>query len=268
MTRFERTADLFLGDEPAPPFSLWHAVCWAPGASPSFKLYLNPRVRGRDRARGLIDQALDRLGLGKEAHVYLERIARSPNDEFRYFSLDLSAGLGARVKIYVTHHAAGAQELEEVMSVSPHHRAGDVRYFCDAMTGHGGPYMIKPVTTCISFIKGATQPHAMTLHLPVAHYVDSDEVTARRVSHFLRENGLDYMRYRRAINVFAPRALDEGVGVQSYASYRREAAGLHFSAYFSPELFRCAASDHSESQQVPELTPAAGQPAVLASAKR
>jgi len=77
----------------------------------------------------------------------------------------------------------------------------------------------------------------MTLHLPIAHYVDSDEVTAGRVARFLRQHGLDDMSYRRAINVFAPRALDDGAGVQSYASYRREAEGLRFSAYLSPELF-------------------------------
>lgn len=238
MARFSKVADLFLSGETTAPFSLWHAVRWSPGTVPRFKLYLNPRARGRDHARELIDEALVRLGLNRETRSYLDQVARSPNDEFRYFSLDLSAGLKSRVKVYVTHHGAGAKELEQVMSVSPHHQAGDVPDFCESMTGHDGPYMIKPVTTCVSFIEGTIEPYATTLHLPIAHYVDSDQVTANRVSHFLRDNGLDDMSYRRAINVFAPRALDEGVGVQSYASYRREAEGLHFSAYLSPELFR------------------------------
>jgi DMATS type aromatic prenyltransferase len=246
MTRFSKVSDLFLSGEPTAPFSLWHAVCWFPGTVPGFKLYLNPRARGRDKARGLIDEALVRLGLSHETRSYLDQVARSPNDEFRYFSLDLSAGLKSRVKVYVTHHGAGAKELEQVMSVSPHHQAGDVLDFCESMTGHDGPYMIKPVTTCVSFIEGANEPYATTLHLPVAHYVDSDQVTASRVSHFLRENGLDHMSYRRAINVFASRALDEDVGVQSYASYRREPEGLHFSAYLSPELFRSRGLDSKQ----------------------
>src|SRR5262249_54073022 len=158
------------------------AVCWFPGTAPGFKLYMNPRARGRDQARELIDEALARLGFSNETRSHLDRIARSSNDEFRYFSLDLSAGLDSRVKVYVTHHGAGAKELEQVMSVSPHHRAGEVPNFCEAMTGHDGPFMIKPVTTCVSFVEGNRAPHAMTLHLPIAHYVDSDQVTAGRVA--------------------------------------------------------------------------------------
>jgi DMATS type aromatic prenyltransferase len=238
MARFTSVAELFLPNEPATPFSLWHAVCWSPGAAPSFKLYLNPRARGREGARALVDDALVRLGFGAETRAYLARVARLASDEFRYFSLDLSPGHGSRVKVYVTHHGAGAKELEQVMSVSRHHEPGDVSRFCDAMTGHDGPYMSKPVTTCISFVEGTQEPHAMTLHLPIAHYQESDQSTAARVARFLRENGLDDLSYRRAINVFAPRALDEGAGVQSYASYRRQATGLHFTAYLSPELFR------------------------------
>jgi DMATS type aromatic prenyltransferase len=255
MTRFSLVADLFLSQDAAAPFSLWHAVCWLPGTAPAFKLYLNPRVRGGDRAREVIDEALRRLGMGKATQSFLDRVAPSPDDEFRYFSLDLSAGRESRVKVYVTHHGAGARELEQVMSVSPHHRAGDVPRFCEAMTGHSGPFTAKPVTTCISFVEGRTEPYAMTLHLPIAHYVDSDQVTANRVSRFLCDNGLDYLRYRRAINVFASRALDEGVGVQSYASYRREAVGLHLSAYLSPELFGSASSEDTQTRQVVERTP-------------
>jgi DMATS type aromatic prenyltransferase len=238
MTRFSNVLDLFMSGAPTPPFSLWHAVCWYPGTLPGFKLYLNPRARGGDKARALLDEALGRLGFGSQTLSYLDKVARSPKDEFRYFSLDLSAGLKSRVKVYVTHHGAGARELEQVMSVSPHHEAGDVVEFCEAMTGHGGPFMVKPVTTCVSFIEGSAEPYATTLHLPIAHYVDSDQVTANRVARYLHDNGLDDMSYRRAINVFASRALEDGVGVQSYASYRREDVGLHFSAYLSPELYR------------------------------
>jgi DMATS type aromatic prenyltransferase len=252
MSRFSKVSELFLGSGAAPPFSLWHAVCWLPGTAPSFKLYLNPRVHGRDRARDVIDEAFGRLGLSRESHSYLARLARSPNDELRYFSLDLSPGLKSRIKVYVTHHGADAGELEQVMSVNPHHQAGDVPRFCEAMTGHHGPFVVKPVTTCVSFIEGKSEPYATTLHLPIAHYVDDDQVTASRVSAFLRDNGLDYLRYRRAINVFAPRSLDEGTGVQSYASYRREAVGLHFSAYLSPELFRASTSEDTQTRQVVE----------------
>jgi hypothetical protein len=235
--RFSRVQDLFLSGEAAAPFSLWHAVCWFPGTVPAFKLYLNPRARGRDGARELIDEALDRLGFGAEARDVLDRVASSPRDEFRYFSLDLSAGVMSRVKVYVTHHGAAARELEEVMSASPHHFPGDVLEFCESMAGHDGPFLIKSVTTCVSFVEGNTKPHAMTMHLPIAHYVDSDDVTATRVARFLRRHGLDDMSYRRAIHVFTPRALEDGIGVQSYASYRRESEGLRFSAYLSPELF-------------------------------
>lgn len=237
LTRYSKVRDLFLSTPAATPFSLWHAVCWYPGTVPAFKLYMNPRAQGRDKTRALIDEALVRLGFDDETRAVLDRIAGSPRDEFRYFSLDLSAGLKSRVKVYVTHHGAAARELEEVMSVSPHHYPGDVLEFCESMVGHDGPFLQKSITTCVSFVEGNAKPHAMTLHLPIAHYVDSDDVTASRVARFLRRHGLDDMSYRRAIHVFTPRALEDGIGVQSYASYRREPEGLRFSAYLSPELY-------------------------------
>jgi hypothetical protein len=78
----------------------------------------------------------------------------------------------------------------------------------------------------------------VTLHLPIAHYVEDDEQTFHRVRQFLKREGLDHLAYERAMASVARRPLVQGVGIQSYASFRREAGGLRFTAYLSPELFR------------------------------
>jgi DMATS type aromatic prenyltransferase len=234
-TRFAAVRGLFLDGEPG-PFSLWHAVSWRHGKKPSFRLYLNPRAHGVELAHALARESLVRLGVGLEATSCLERLVARPGDEIRYVSLDLSSAPEARVTVYVAHHGVSSGELEHIAAMSPLHVAGEVSAFSEAMLGHAGPFLKGPVTTSISFAAGSTAPLAVAVHVPISKYVPSDAVTVQRVAKFLNEQGLDDVSYRRAMHVFAPRPLEAGVGVQSYASCRRETGGIRFSAWLSPEI--------------------------------
>lgn len=155
-----------------------------------------------------------------------------------YFSLDLSNKPSARVKVYVAHPAITAEEMDRVFTLCPSHRPGDVVNFCQSMVKTTGAFTSKPLTSCLSFVQGSEQPTAMTLHLPISHYVENDQVTSERVSAFLRKQGLDHEAYDRSLAAVATRPLAQASGIQSYASYRRERGGLRFTAYLSPELFR------------------------------
>jgi hypothetical protein len=179
---------------------------------------------------------LGRFGLGVEANSCLERLVERPGDEVRYVSLELTSATEARVAVYVAHHGISSDELEHIAAMSPLHVAGEVSGFAEAMVGHAGPFLKGPITTSVSFLVGSTAPAAVAVHVPMSHYMPSDAATVQHVAIFLHEQGLDDLSYRRAVHVFAPRSLEAGAGVQRYASYRREASGIRFSAWLSPEI--------------------------------
>jgi DMATS type aromatic prenyltransferase len=237
--RFERIEPLFLPQTPDPPFSLWHAACLGREGQHDFKVYLNPQVRGADQANALVGEALVRLGMSGAARVVASitshaKLTSSPN----YFSLDLSASPSARVKIYFQHPRANAQQVDEIFRLSPNHRSGDVVEFCRTLVGGDGPFDRKPVTSCFSFVEGRDEPTAATFHMPIAHYVPNDSVTVDRVTRYLAAQGIDPSVYVAAVHAFAMRPLDDGAGIQSYASFRREKSGIRLTAYLSPELYR------------------------------
>jgi DMATS type aromatic prenyltransferase len=237
--RFDAIKDLFLPEFPGAPFSLWHAVCLNRDNRNEFKVYLNPQCRGAERANGLVTEALARLGLeGVGSSLEAITSTAASRGVLNYFSLDLSSSPGARVKLYFQHTHACAQQLDETFELCPAHQRGDVIEFCRALVGSDGPYERKPLTSCFSFVQGSDQPTAATFHLPIAHYVPSDFVTVERVASYLASQQLDSDAYRRTMHAFAMRPLHESAGIQSYASFRREASGIRFTAYLSPELFR------------------------------
>jgi hypothetical protein len=236
LTHFAAVRNLFLDGEPRPPFSLWHAVGWKRGSKPSFRLYLNARAHGAERAHALTREALGRFGLGVEANACLERLVERPGDEIRYVSLELTSAHDARIGVYVAHHGISSDELEPIVAMSPRHVAGEASAFAEAMIGHAGPFLKAPITTSASFLLGSTAPAAVAVHVPMSHYMPSDAATVQHVALFLHEQGLDDLSYRRALHVFAPRPLEARSGVQRYVSYRRELSGIRFSVWLSPEI--------------------------------
>jgi hypothetical protein len=183
-------------------------------------------------------EGMARLGLARAGLDLLSsRCLRSDEDELRYISLDLSRGPGARVKIYFAHHDATAAHLERVFSLSPSHRQGDVSEFCAQMVGRRRQFAAKPLTSCFSFVAGQDVPSAVTLHVPVAHYVRDDATVGQRFGAYLERQGVSAQPYSTALAALAKGPLDASSGLQSYASFRREPSGLRATAYLSPMVF-------------------------------
>jgi DMATS type aromatic prenyltransferase len=239
--QFERVKDLFCPKDPHGPFSLWHALCFDGAGRPAFKIYANPQVVSGVSGSDLMAEAVARLGLLPVAKPIIDRVVAQggvPN----YFSLDLAARLGSRVKLYFSHERATLEDLERVFTLAPTNQAGDVTRFCSAILGSVGSFARKPVCYCFSFVAGASVPSAITLHLPAAHYADSDASIMSRVSTLMAAEGLPVQEYQRAVRVLARRDLASTRGLQSYVSFRREASGLKLTVYLSPELFAAPVS--------------------------
>jgi DMATS type aromatic prenyltransferase len=241
LERFETVRDLFLPDEPQGAFALWHAVCMWTERAPEFKLYLNPQCHGADDARRVVRDAFQRLGLGASLDALFSRGGWRGEDldEIRYFSLDLSSSNRARVKVYYRHHHATALDLERSFSYAQSHQANDVSHFLARVAPHTQVFDRKPIGSCFSFVQGTAEPLAATLHFPIAHYSANDGVAATLVANGLPA-GPARDGYVRMLEAFSPRPLHHGSGLQSYASFRREKAGIRTTVYVSPEVYQPA----------------------------
>lgn len=245
LERFERVADLFEPRASEARFALWHAGWLRHDKPPVFKVYLNPQVHGPMAAPGLVREALGRLGFAHAWSVLAAQLARRPGrDRLIYFSLDLDDGPRARVKVYVAHGHATADDVEPAMTLSAGHVAGDAAEFCRAMTGGEGPFSARPLLTCLAFTAGSdARPTSVTLHLPIRCYVADDGAALVRITAALAPGHRAI--YRRAVAAVAARPLSAGVGLQTYASFRRQDGRPRTTAYLALEAFAVAPANRT-----------------------
>jgi hypothetical protein len=230
--RFRSIQDLFTPTSSSARFGLWHAVCFKPGVRPDFKLYLNPALRGRSTGRAVIEEAMTRLGFGN-ASDYLR--SSSPDDSPIYFSLDLSDSDHARVKAYTAHFNATASHVESALRSVRGYVPGQVTEFCRAMGGGDYRFDARPIQTCLAFTSDSSAPTSGTVYFPVRSYADSDLEVRERVLGYVHSEGAAI--YRRALDAFANRPLEGGVGMQTYVSMRQAPGPRRLTVYLSPEVY-------------------------------
>jgi len=255
--RFRAIQDLFLPDDARGVFSLWLAISASPRGPFDYKLYLNPECRGPALAPTLVEEALVRLGFDRAwGHVARSIARRGPVlDELKYFSLDLAASEGARVKVYSRHHRPTIEEMEEAARGAVGHRDGDIARFLEQLGAPSGTRLSgRPLATCLAFVAGAAEPDrpaAVTHYFPVNGYARNDAEVADRIGRVMQEAGLDDGLYRRALEAFAMRPLTDQIGLQSYVSLQRRRGRPRVTVYFAPELYRAGAV----AQAAPRATP-------------
>jgi DMATS type aromatic prenyltransferase len=241
LARFRLLQDLFLPEGMEGPFAVWSSAVFAPGERPSFKAYFNPQARGTEQAESLVKEALQRLGLHR-AWSALEQSAvrRGPVlDELKYFALDLSADAHARVKVYVRHHAASPDDLENASSMAQSYVPGEARQFVRAMRGGDQRLNVRAPFTCSSFVGECDdRPAATTLYVPICAYVRDDAAAEARVQQYLRQKDVDHSLYSAILNGFAHRPLDAGVGMQSWIALRRYQGVARLTVYLATEANR------------------------------
>jgi DMATS type aromatic prenyltransferase len=237
LERLEAIAELFAPTQARGRFAMWHAVCLRPGEPPDFKVYLNPQARGPAEARQVVETAMERLGLG-ESRAHLP--PTGPDDTFCYFSLDLSARPGARVKVYTAHAHAGIERIEAAIASAQGHEPGRVRDFCRAVGASEGPFNARPVLTCLAFVQGHVAPRTGTVHFPIRSYAANDRAAAQRILQYMPPESASI--YSGALEAFTSRRLEDGTGMQTYVSLRVEPGHRRLTVYLSPEVYHVTRS--------------------------
>jgi DMATS type aromatic prenyltransferase len=218
-------------------FAAWYSASFRAGCKPQYKIYWDAQARGRYLAEALCEETLWQLGFQK-AWPSMTRAAlcRGPAiDEPKYISLDLHRDGEARVKLYVRHHAATLADIEQVLATA-FDRSGEIARFCEAMMGHQGPYVTRPVFSCTAFtVPEDSEPAARTLYVPIASYVPHDEEARRRITTYLQCRGLAGDLYEAVLGAFVSRPLAARGGLHSYVGLREGPHAPRVTVYLSPD---------------------------------
>ena len=239
LDRFDAVADLFLPDQlddTGAAFALWVAAGFAPSGTPSFKVYLNPLVRGRRESARLVEEMLGRLGFEGSWSTVTRALRRGcEKDELRFVSLDLGVEERARVKVYAFHYDVTAEYLEQVASFARSHEAGLVTAFCKIATGGEGALLAsRQPGTCLAFVAGEATPRTCTVHVPIRAFAGDDVTAHSRVLLSMAELGVAEGPFQRAIDTVAQRPLDRTSGVVAWAAIRTGMTDPKMNVYLAP----------------------------------
>jgi hypothetical protein len=241
LARFRAVEDLFLPADMEGAFAVWSSAVFARNAAPAFKTYFNPQATGRQNARHLTETALQRLAMaGALASLDGTVIRRGELDELKYFALDLDGGPFSRVKIYVRHHQATAEDLELAASSATNHVPGEVAAFVRAMRGSDESLAVRAPFSCAAFVADGERlrPASTTIYVPVCAYARDDGAVLARIRRYLIDRGIDPTRYVALVEGFANRPLDAGVGMQAWFALRTHGGQTRFTVYLATEANR------------------------------
>ncbi|MEZ4220968.1 MAG: tryptophan dimethylallyltransferase family protein [Polyangiaceae bacterium] len=240
LTRYLAIRDLFWSERPAGPFTLWLAAALGAEGPPSFKLYLNPAVHGSIEAPQVIEAALHRLGFDAAWPAIGNVLAwRGPEaDELKYFSLDLSPGPEARVKVYARHHHATRDVVASAAGACSSGDPESISLFLRTLAPDVDLYEGRGPFTCYAFTAGSgSAPDSVTTHFPINGYAQSDQEAQERILLVHDAFGLPNAPYIRALSAIAERPLDSGVGTHSYVSLRTKRGRTRLTLYLPSEAY-------------------------------
>ncbi|MEU5420146.1 tryptophan dimethylallyltransferase family protein [Streptomyces sp. NPDC020799] len=234
-----KVEELFLADDPQGYFTIAHAVAWAPGADPAYKIFLNPAVHGREQAAARTEEALIRLGLEHPWRALTEHLGGSygPEHEPVALAMDLVPGEELRTQVYLAHSGVPAADIDAKAAADPGHAPGS---FARALRAVNGPddapeWKRKPPVTTFTLQRGRATPVA-TMYIPMIPVHENDAAARDRVAAFLRSEGLDARGYESVLSALAEGPLEHS-RTQNFISYRGGETP-RFSVYLAPGLYR------------------------------
>ena len=232
LTRLAAIQDLF---EPTAMagWSAWFSLRFSSHRPTKYKIYLNPEAQGVDHSVARVSEALRRLGFSEYADEL--RSALLPNEELKFFSLDLDDGPRARVKVYAIQRGATRESIGRVLRSAAGFSQAGFDTFWEAIPQADGPFVGWPVSTYLSLVSGDVRPSASTVHFPTRAYTASDLATHQRVCQLL--TGADLVAYQRAITAFAERPLAAGTGMHAYVSFGQERGASRITVYLACEAY-------------------------------
>lgn len=254
-TQLDQILPLF---EPSPDyvprFSLWHAVVLGERGASLYKAYVNPEIVGVTHSRGLVERALDRIGMAEAWSFVEQRLA--DDTRLPYLSLDLKSQQTGRIKLYATAADAGA--VERLVAGTAGMQAGEATRWLKLLTQSEGPYTGRPILTCFGFRRGVSSPEA-TVHVPIRNYASNDQEALERTLGLLTST--HGKQLEAALKALAKTPLRRSRGVLSYVSLRRGQNRVRVTTYLAPGAYTTGeGSDRRSSGTIPTGRPSSMPP--------
>lgn len=239
--RLDLVRDLFSTDRPHGEFGLWISLVFRAGRRPEFKVYFNPEVTGVERAPEIVAEALHRLGLGAAYASMLDRAVRpgelGRRDRLTFFALDLHDGPQTRVKLYLSHHDAGPEDVARAATAVDGVDPAEVAAFCTA-GGETARFDRRPLVGSYTIIGGSDRPAGYSIYVPIRDYAGDDQRAHGRMLPLLGRYGFDPAFLDRAIAAVTDRPLDTGVGLLAHVSLRLGPPRPGMTVYLSSEAYQ------------------------------
>jgi DMATS type aromatic prenyltransferase len=241
-TRFDAISAVFAPDGVASKraeFAIWHAanLSLAGAGSAAYKVYLNPQIRGPERARGLVREALARLGL-TDAWRFIDARLALPDVRILFFALDLADSSEARVKIYLAHDTCMVRNVEHALEGTHDYVPGEATAWIETLLDSHGPFDARPIITSYAFTSRSPAVAQATLHVPIRCYLSNDDEALDRALGLVRELGIAVESgFAAGIETWAGRPLHVGRGMLTYVSCRRAEQGVRATFYLAPQLY-------------------------------
>lgn len=266
LDRFHQVRQVFLNGDPQHDFAMWFSLVLRPDQQQEVKIYFNPDTQGTNRAPELVEEALWRLQLGRAYATALAYGVRpgqlGDRDRFAFFALDLHSRPHARIKVYLSHYDAEADDIVRASGAVAGVDGGAVRDFLE-LTGCTGPLTNRPLVSGYTFVGTDTErPSTYSLYLPIRDYVSDDEQARELVLAVLRRFGLDPSVVDRAIAAVARRPLREGVGLIAHVSLRLTANRTPgVTVYLSSEAYQVCPPRPRAASEVEQVSVQSGSEA-------
>ncbi|BAL87478.1 hypothetical protein AMIS_22580 [Actinoplanes missouriensis 431] len=240
-SRLDAVRDLFATEHPQGDFVLWLSLVFRNGRPPEFKVYFNPELTGPENSPRVVEQALDRLGLGP-AYQKMVSLAVRPGelarkDRLTFFALDLQDGPQARVKLYLSHHDARAEDVARAASVVDGVDPAQVAEFCE-LAGRAERFTGRPLVGSYTITQGADRPNGYSVYVPIRSYVGDDQEARERVLPLLERYRFDPAMLDKAISAVTSRPLESGVGLIAHVSLRLGPPRPGMTVYLSSEAYQ------------------------------
>ena len=237
-----------------PRFALWLAAVLGEHGASLFKAYLNPEIVGVTHARGLVQRALERIGMPAAWSFVEQRLA--DDTRLPYISLDLKPQQTGRIKLYAT--AANADAVERLGAGTSVLQVGVACCWLQTLTHSKGPYSGRPILICFAFRPGASSPEA-TVHVPIRNYAPHDEEALERTLSLLTPAQGDQLE--AATKALAKSPLRRSHGVLSYVSLRQAQSRVRVTTYLAPGAHTLGeGSDRRSSGTIPTGRPSSVPP--------
>lgn len=240
-SRLDTVRDLFAGDRPQGDFGIWISLVFRAGRRPEFKVYFNPELAGVEHAPEIVAEALRRLGLGSAYTSMLGRAVRpgelGRRDRLTFFALDLHDGPQARVKLYLSHHDAGPEDVARAAAAVDGVDPAEVADFCLG-SGSTARFDRRPLVGSYTIVQGAGRPVGYSIYVPIRDYVGDDRQAHARMLPMLGRYGFDPAFLDRAIAAVTDRPLDNGVGLLAHVSLRLGPPRPGMTVYLSSEAYQ------------------------------